>query len=391
MKVCIDKIELKKAVGVSKNYLPAKPLVEVDGHILFDVKEGTVVISATDNQQACFIELSIIESEGIGKFSCDPKRLEKALAKTNCISVMLEHDDVEMGLKVGSNEERDSFITLHTLPISRMSVYKPALVGDNCSAEMNRKVFYTGIKYIQAFTPHRSAVSKKFDFAIINNGILYAANGVNKRGYFVCREMQGLQNVCIQKKFLETLGRSLNTMLCDKVTLTERNNVISVESDDGSCKIYMTKSRYLPPEMPKQYIKVKGDPYTVVVRDQMIKSIDRSTVASYAKLGTPMGVQLTLSGTGSDSKLKTDMITNTLKTIDTIPCERVADDEGEEITNLIEYKLFKTILSSFSKEGETRLYINQPEVRFFKVYTKAEIEDISFAEIGVGSYSRRVR
>jgi len=389
VKVTVDRLELKKAISIAKSYLPAKPLIEVDGELLMTLKDGKFSVSATDNQQACFIDIDVLEFEGEGKFSCDPKRVDKALTKSSCLSVELDYDPVEYTLELVLGKDT-SVISFKTFPTDKMSNFKPNIEGCHYRAAVNTKILYTGIKYLQAFTPYKNDVSKKYDFAIIGGGIMYSANGVNKRGYFISRELAEIKDTKIQKKFMETLGKSLFILDCEKVVVIERDSVTTIESEDGKFISHMLKSRSVPPDMPKQYIQVKGDPYTTVNREKLIKSIDRSTSASYSKVGTPIGLQLTVSGSGEESTLKTDMITNALKTIDSVECIRHDDGDGE-VSNLLDYKLFKTILSSFSKEGETRLYINQPDLKYFKIYAKGEIEGIPFAEVGVGAYSRRVR
>ena len=44
MKVTVDRLELKKAVSIAKSYLPAKPLIEVDGELLMTLKDGKEMI-----------------------------------------------------------------------------------------------------------------------------------------------------------------------------------------------------------------------------------------------------------------------------------------------------------------------------------------------------------
>ena len=81
-------------------------------------------------------------------------------------------------------------------------------------------------------------------------------------------------------------------------------------------------------------------------------------------------------------------LVSSLKSKEILPCKRV-DENSEEIEHIIDNKLIRGIISSFSND-EIRLYVND-EGKMFKVYEKGGADDAVYHSFAIGAYSRVLR
>jgi hypothetical protein len=83
-----------------------------------------------------------------------------------------------------------------------------------------------------------------------------------------------------------------------------------------------------------------------------------------------------------------ELVSN-LKSTETLECSRLNETEYITSEHVVDYTLFKSILSSF-EDKDIKLYINDNN-RFFKISSNGEIDTIKYLAIGLGSYSKVVK
>jgi hypothetical protein len=138
------------------------------------------------------------------------------------------------------------------------------------------------------------------------------------------------------------------------------------------------------PEVKKDLANTKG-PYCLINRNTFIENIDR--LGALEKTSNSFGVQVTLRGSRDNATIEMSLVTS-LKSKETMPCKRV-DNESGDVEHIIDNKLIRGILSSFSKD-EVRLYINT-EGKMFKVYENGNFDGSDYHSFAIGAYSRVLR
>jgi hypothetical protein len=172
----------------------------------------------------------------------------------------------------------------------------------------------------------------------------------------------------------------------EDVKLIETDKDIGVESSDGAMYFSCLKSNIDTPNIPKEHIKSEG-PYTTVDKNTLIKVIDRLMVSNTSS--SNYGIELQLTGAGSDATLNINLVSS-LKVTESFPCTRVNDDSSEEVSHVVDYKIFKSILTAFDADKEVRLHINE-EAKFYKVYSSGEVKENKYVLVGIGSYAKIVK
>ena len=161
---------------------------------------------------------------------------------------------------------------------------------------------------------------------------------------------------------------------------------MGISSADGKCFFTFLKSNVEPPSMKSEYTKSEG-PYTRVDKTKMLKVLERLFVSN--KSSTVTGVELSLNGFADSACIDMSLLTS-LKSCEKFNCSRVNDPSEESVTHVIDYRILKSILSSFGSDKEVRLHINE-DTKFFKVYNGGEVDGHKYILAGIGSYSKVIR
>ena len=394
MKFAVSKSGIKDALATVKNCVPDKPLSEVDGHIRVLIEEGSMTLSATEGMFSAKVTVSI-DIEGTLKepleFPVDPKRLEKSITKNESdIFVSMEWLGFDKGIRIYTRNAGKSYITLPVLEIRKMARFpKVSKYTPHQTCEAPGELLGEAFSFVFPYLPAPREDGRSYDMAVIDKGVVYGCNGINKRGYMVAREFKEFRNLAIHKKYVLRLSKIFKSLKEKTFNVSHDDDRIIFESE--GVYILVMKSRKPSSEVATSYIKAEG-PYTLIKKTSLIKSLDRSTIASFEKVGHPIGVILNLVGNEDSACLNTQLVSgNDSDTVDEIPCDRLGDGDGSDISHVIDYKLFKGIINSLGAIDTLKLYINDQDCKFFKAYGTRKLESTSCMFIGVGAYSRITR
>lgn len=383
--VYIDKSALKKAVTLSKKVLPKVVFQEERGHLLCSVEESSMKICSTNSDSAMQLILAVKnEEKNSFSFTLDPKKADKLLAKIDLEEIKIEYDEENYDLKIYTTEAGGSVSNLDTFPPERMLSFKDPSSIKRSSTVVDKEAFIFSMNYAKSYLPPLKEDHKKFDFIVIDRGIVYSANGANKMGFVVFKCFSSLEKIKIRKVIVPLLISAAQSMEGDTLKIIETEKDLGIESEDGSVYYSALKSNVEAPDIMKDYIKSEGA-YTKIDKSRLIKVIDRLMVTS-SNLNT--GVILSLDGK-EESALLTCSVVGSEKSKELFNCQRINDGE-DKIDHLVDYHLFKSILSSFDTKDEVRLHINDKDSKFFKIYNNGDVKGNKYILAGIGAYSRLV-
>jgi hypothetical protein len=380
----ISKDKLKEAIAISSKAL-SKAVIQVErGHLLFKVTKTEMKISGTNNDLKAQSVIPVIECDTECSFTADPKMLDKLLTKIDSDTVKMEFDQSNLTLKVFTTVDEQSFNTLQSFPPDKMLTVSNVDKALNITHTISREVLLASLKFSVKYLEAANEENKKFDFVIINNGVIFSANGLNKMGYFVAPNFRGINNIKIRKNATPLFISVLEKIPEDTLILGESDNDVVIRTDNLSTYFSCLKSAVEAPKMDLSYLKKDG-PFTEINRIELVKKLNRLGSTRATMIGA--GIEIVLSGAGDNSFLDIALLSN-LKAKERINCKRVNDDSTEEIKHILDYKLFITEISSFITDS-INIYINTSG-SFFKVIesVKEEKKDIKYMTVGVGAYSK---
>lgn len=388
-KVRVD--QLKKAVSIVKRGLPKIVLQEERGHLLCRIEENKLVLYATNNDIKTYSKINLIETDTSDlSFTLDPKIIEKLLTKIDVNEICVTYDEEEKTIRIYTTLDRQSFTTLQSFPVEKMLTFSPP-EEDGDSIVINREVACAALEFCSNFLAPLKENRKQYDFIIINKGIVYGANGLNRMGFFVSTEFQHFINFKIRKESVPDILGALKSLCTDEVMFINNDKDSGIrassEDEDTADETYFTclKSGTEPPKINTEFIK--GDnAYSLINKTKLTKSLDRLSASASASTGA--GIEIKLSGKNEDGVVTLNLISN-LKTREQVECVRVNDQENMEIEHVLDYKLFKTILASFN-DNDLKVYINDTG-KFFKIASTGKIKNIKYLTAGIGAYSKVVK
>jgi hypothetical protein len=386
MEIKVQKAELKNAVSACKKALSKVVIQEERAHLLFTVKDSSMLVQATNNdlKAMCTLPVENVSQEDFA-FTADPKILEKLLTKIDVDTIRIEFNKEEYILKVYTTESEKSFSSLQSFPPDKMLTFDTTPDPSKIVYPVNKEVLEFALSYAGSFLAALKEDQKQFDFVVLDKGIAYAANGSNKMGFIVFKAFEKMSNFKIRKAILPIFKFFANSLPGDEVNIIETSRNIGVESVDGSMHYSCLKSNTDPINIPKEHIKSEG-PYVKIEKNRLLKILDRLMVNSTASSG---GVEIIVSGQGESACLEINLISST-KTTESFPCHRMNDDDSDPISHVVDYRIFKSILSSFSTDKEVRLHINDSN-RFYKIYNSGEISGNKYILAGIGSYAKIIK
>ena len=387
MKLTVSKELLKDAIAITAKALSKAAIPPERGHLLFIVSDNILRISGTNNDFKAQSIVPLISSTDNISFTVDPKILEKLIGKIDHDNLTLEFETSNLTLKVYTSEDESSFNTLQTFPTDKMltvgSVDKTLGVTHTINRELLLRVLSYSWKYLETSKED----NKKYDFIVINNGVSFSANGLNKMGFLIAGDFKGISNLKIRKQAVPLFIFVLNKIKDKTVIVGELENDIVIKTEDTGVYFSCLKSTIEAPKINLDYLKKEG-PYTDINKSELIKKLNRLAVAKTAATG--LGIEITLSGAGDTSYLDMALLSN-LKAKERIQCKRVNDPSTADVTHILDYKLFLTEISSFLQDN-INLYINESSA-FFRVHEviKDEEAGLKYITVGVGSYSRIIK
>jgi DNA polymerase III sliding clamp (beta) subunit (PCNA family) len=385
MQVIVDKNEFKKAVDTAKFSLSKVVLQEERSHLLCKVEDDKLSIIGTNNDLKCRVSITVVEKDQDEmSFTIDPKVIDKLISKIDTDQVRLEIDSEDLVVKIYTTQSGKSFTSFQSFPPDKMLTFSSELNDEDVVCEIPSDVLSNILKWsLNYMAPLKDEV-RKYDFLILHDSIAYSANGSNKIGFYLSRLFKSFDNTKIRKSAIPSFVGTLSACDDESIRFFENEKEVGFSNAAGNIYFSFLKSAVDTPKIKKDMIKSEG-PHVEVDKTSLMKCLDRLVITSKDLAAT--GIELTLSGVGSDAKLTMTMIGN-LKCTETLSCVRV-DDDNEDVTRTVSYKLFKTVLSSFSSDGLLQLFIDNQKP-FFKLYKTGEEYDNKFISVGIGSYSRVV-
>jgi len=383
MDIKVNRQDLQKAVGITRKALSKIIIQQERGHLLFSVSDGKMRVTGTNNDLKALCIIGAECAPGThASFTCDPKILSNVLTKMDLADVTLDYDENDQSIKVYTNEGGSSFAKLQSFPPKMMLTFEPN--ANRTSVAVSRQMLSSALKYAVRYLSPLKDDGRNFDIVTISKGVMYAANGSNMMGFMVSGAFKPLDNMRLRKVIIPIMSSVLDSVEDLTVGVIESGGDTGIETAGG---VYFSalKPAMEPPSVPTQHVKSEGA-HTIVDRALFIKYLDR-LVASHT--GTPdvIGVQMTLGGAGDSSYIDLSLLSS--KSIERVPCARADDRSSSEITHMVEYKILKSILSSFEHGEKIRLHINDDGGKFIKAYDKGEVDKEAFIQVGIGGYAKR--
>jgi hypothetical protein len=383
VEIKVPVVEFKRAVSIAKKALPKIVLQEERGHVLCVLNGNTLNVSATNNDIKAQVSVELPEGiEDSFSFTLDPKVVEKVISKVDLDDLVLSFNKEDKTIQVYTTENRQSFTTLQSFPPEKMLTFDLPDQTEKSSYLINKEVALTALEFSDNYLAPLKENKKQYDFVIFNNGIVYSANGVNRMGFFVSTAFKDFKNFKIRKESVPFIVSVLKSLKDENIFITDTKKDIGIETEDGTVLFCCLKSGVEAPKINTDILKGES-PYTLIDKNKLIKNLDRLVSSSSSSVGA--GVEFELSGVGENASISFNLISN-LKAVEQMNCVRVNDEGSENIKHVLEFKLFKTVLDSFS-DKDVRLYIND-NGKFFKITSNGEVSSIKYMAAGIGSYSK---
>jgi hypothetical protein len=241
------------------------------------------------------------------------------------------------------------------------------------------------LEYAKNFLADKKEDQKQFDFVVINGGVVYAANGYNRLGLIVFRTFAQVPGMKIRKLVLPVYLNFVKGVDGNEIKLIDTDKDVGLESMDGKSYFSFLKSTLEAPSIPKEYLKSEGA-YTLIDKDRLIKVSERTVITNSS--ASAVGVELVLSGSGDKATLEVKLVSKRVA-VETLTCSRIDDPSSDPVSHVIDFRMLKAILGSFSTDDKVRFHINDNS-RFFKVYCKGKVGNETYVLAGVGAYAKIV-
>lgn len=387
MEFKINKNELKKAIMLSRRALSKAVIQEERGHLLFIVKDSIISIQGTNNdlKSCCSIEIENIEGKSFS-FTADPKMLEKLVSKCDTKDIRIIFNQNEYTTQIFTTDTGKSFSTLQSFPPDKMLTIGDIKGGDRNIYTVNKEVLLFTLKYALNFMTSDKEDGKQFDLLSIKKGICSASNGSSKIGFIVFKTFEKIPSINIRKNVIPILISFIEKVEGQEINIIDTDNNIGIESIDDSKHFSFLKSRMSPPELSRDHIK-SSEPYVLINKNDLLKVIERVIISSTSTLG--IGLKFILSGNNENASLEIELVSKKNKSVEVLPCIR-KDESNETLEHVVDYKLLKSVIGSFTTKENIRFHICD-NTKFFKIYNKGEIDGQKYILAGVGTFAKIVR
>ena len=152
MEIKVQKAELKNAVSACKKALSKVVIQEERAHLLFTVKDSSMLVQATNNdlKAMCTLPVENVSQEDFA-FTADPKILEKLLTKIDVDTIRIEFNKEEYILKVYTTESEKSFSSLQSFPPDKMLTFDTTPDPSKIVYPVNKEVLEFALSYAGSF------------------------------------------------------------------------------------------------------------------------------------------------------------------------------------------------------------------------------------------------
>lgn len=386
MEITVPKSEFKNAISIARRALSSVVIQEERGHLLFIVQGSNMYIQGTNSDLKARCLIDIVNNSGQDfSFTADPKILERLVAKVEVNDIILDLDTTTLVLKVYTTDSKNSFGTLQSFPPDKMLTFDDPQNADRTEYVVNKECLIFALEYAKNFLADKKEDQKQFDFVVINSGIVYAANGSNKLGLIVFRTFAQIPGMKIRKLVLPVYLNFVKGVEGNEIKLIDTDKDVGLESMDGKSYFSFLKSTLEATSIPKEYLKSEGA-YTLIDKNRLIKVSERLIITNSS--ASSVGVEFMLSGAGDKANLEVKLVSKRVA-VETVSCTRVDDTSSEPVSHVVDFRMLKSILGSFSTDENVRFHINDNS-RFFKIYCKGKVGDETYVLAGVGAYAKIV-
>lgn len=394
MKLVVDRKKLKAILSATRSCLPVKPQSEYEANPSFRVSSGVLVVSSTDFSQG--LELSCpVDGDGDFAVSFDIKKLEKIVAKTDTGSVEIEYVQEKGSVRVSASDEKKGFVELPAIPYAKVPVFDAEALSGTPVCTLPGSVLKEGVDFASTYLPAILERNPKYDFVQVRNGLVYAANGANRRGFFASPSISATTEVKILKKFALCLPKALTAFPTDaSAEIFESSRTYTIRSTDGVFTYRCIKARTEPSEIPMEYLIPKGS-HTVVDVTKLARLMEKVVIPEYQSAGVAIGVRLVMRPpedivTGSSSVDLSLVTAKRQEAQESLACLRLGETaESREVDKVVDFKMFKDMVSSLPTGGsDTKVFMNDPDSKFFKMQRILEVGGHKCVALAVGAYAR---
>ena len=394
MRLVVDRKKLKSMLSASRSCLPLKPQSEYEANPSFRVSSGVLVMSSTDFSQGLELRCPV-EHDGDFAVSFDIKKLEKIVAKTDTGSVSIEYVQDKGSVRVSSSEdEKKGFVELPAVPFAKVPVFDSETTTASAVCTLPGSVLKEGVDFASTYLPAILERNPKYDFVQVRNGLVYAANGANRRGFFASPSISATTEVKILKKFALCLPKALTALAPESTAeIFEGVRTYTIKSQEGDFVYRCIKARTEPSDIPMDYLVPKGA-HTIVDVVKLSRLMEKVVIPEYQSAGVAIGVRLVIAPP-TDAAEGSSLVQLSLVTAkrqdaqETLACTRVGEtDSAVEVDKVVDFKMFKEMATSLPTGGETKVFMNDQESKFFKLQRVLDVGGHKCVALAVGAYAR---
>jgi hypothetical protein len=199
----VNKNAFKNALGIAQKALPAIIVQEERSHILVRTRGDKILVSATNNDFKALCSVNLEEPvESDFSFTVEPKSVTKLLTKTKMEIIKIEVDNDACIARYYTSETGDSFAEAQSFTEDVMLTFDESLDEITTEVTLKKDVVLNGLKYAKEYLEVLKVEKARYDFIIIDGGLIYSANGSNKMGFMVNRDFKSFSDFKIRKTFL---------------------------------------------------------------------------------------------------------------------------------------------------------------------------------------------
>lgn len=383
------KKDLAKAVTVARAAAPEKPIKPEDALALVEVFGTVMTISTYDEERSIWTDVIVNgPASFVKRFLIDPVQLDRILKKCDASVVEIEiPEDDSNRIAVFAKEGRKASVTIEIFPVGRKVLKQREPLTD--TVVIKRKSLVDALSFCQLFLAKLKDDMRRFDYITIDNAVAFASNGSSKRGYVVDRRLASIKGLSIHKANTVQTTKILSSWDTEEVSiqLTDRSLLISADMGDISALYSVDRSASEPIPIKDEYLNPKG-PHSQVNFKELSRALDRVVLTDDTSVNEHIGLFLETSVPDADgnSELKTILADDSNGSYDSVSVVRV-DDQGDVVRKVVDAKMVKDMLKSFTCTSNSRIYANDNNKGYFKLMASEDIDDTRRFEVAVGVYA----
>jgi len=256
----------------------------INGHTLFDVKDGKVYLYSTDldKMSMAYLPISNLSTEGDIQFTADPKKIQKVISSSDADSIKFSYDKDAKTLNIYASEVSDAYISFASFDPQDFLTFDKDLESATIVKYVNAQVFQAGLKFIQGFLPDNDA-NKKYANLFILDGAMKGSNGSFKVGAFECEDFKGI-DVTLRRLMLPAIGSLIDLSEATEISLALTEKLIVISSKDQLSRFAFRKTTITMPKLPLALTPPETGHFRIE-RNVLLKKLNRLSITSKEEFG----------------------------------------------------------------------------------------------------------